>query len=263
MPFALRSAALTGASLAVALAALLGTAQAAPEGSASIVLDTVPIGGIVVGGSVWTYSGPSTGADTMGWLPDRSMVTILGTERGENWIVGAQDWPMAIQDWGNVWYVLDDGRYVYSAFIFVLRPGEVSPFRDQDSPDRYVVVDLRQQMAWAMIGPDALHQMPLTSGKWGFDTPVGEFRVRTRVANERMTSASVGIYDPAEQYDVQRVLFTQYFADGGFALHLNYWQPPSVYGSYPSSHGCVGFLLHDAQYLWLFGKAGMPVIIRG
>lgn len=47
--------------------------------------------------------------------------------------------------------------------------------------------------------------------------------------NERMTSSSAG-FDESEFYDVQNVLFAQYFAAGGFAMHLNYWQPGGVFG---------------------------------
>jgi lipoprotein-anchoring transpeptidase ErfK/SrfK len=58
------------------------------------------------------------------------------------------------------------------------------------------------------------------------------------------------------------VLFTQYFDRQGDALHLNYWRPESAFGAQPTSHGCVGMLLHDAQYLWLFAEPGMRVEIH-
>ena len=67
-----------------------------------------------------------------------------------------------------------------------------------------------------------------------------------------MTSAHAAINDPAEEYHVKNVLYIQYFDRAGCALHLNYWQPDSVFGAYPTSHGCVGLRLHDAQWLWLF-----------
>ena len=63
-------------------------------------------------------------------------------------------------------------------------------------------------------------------------------------------------------YDVENVLFTQYYDQKGDALHLNYWRPVSVFGNTPTSHGCVGMLPHDAQYFWLFGAPGMRVEIH-
>jgi hypothetical protein len=103
----------------------------------------------------------------------------------------------------------------------------------------------------------------MSSGQAPFKTPVGNFAVEPdgRIAVERMTATQAG-YDPAQaQYDVERVLFTQYFDQAGHALHLNYWRPHAVFGRTPTSHGCVGLELHEAQYFWLFGKAGMRVQI--
>jgi hypothetical protein len=147
---------------------------------------------------------------------------------------------------------------VYRAFVLLATDGSLW---SGGSDERYVVVDLSQQMAWAMEGEAPVRAMAITTGAAGFETPVGEFRVQARVERERMTSASAG-FGPDEYYDVQRVLFTQYFAAGGFALHLNYWQPDVVFGSSPTSHGCIGLRLADAQFLWLFGEHGMRVIIR-
>jgi hypothetical protein len=177
---------------------------------------------------------------------------------GQNWIIGDQDWVPVEHPWERTWYLLEDGSYIYRAFVY---------FADGESPfgpfvDPYVIVDVNAQYAWAMDGEHVVREIPITTGKPGFETPLGHFEVMARVQNERMTSERAGITGAAEQYDVHRVLFTQYFAVGGFALHLNYWQPLGVYGSYPTSHGCVGIPLPDAQFLWLFGSAGMRVVVR-
>ncbi|MFN8558170.1 MAG: L,D-transpeptidase [Dehalococcoidia bacterium] len=71
-----------------------------------------------------------------------------------------------------------------------------------------------------------------------------------RVANETMTSASLNITDPDDQYVLKDVLYTQYFTWVGHALHLNYWQPDSVFGAERTSHGCVGLRLADAEFRW-------------
>ncbi len=205
-----------------------------------------------------TYSGPSAGARPIRQLYQGADVSLVAAVSGQNWIIGDQDWVPVEQPWERTWYQLDDGSYIYRAFVYF--PDGESPFAAGE--DRYVIVDVSQQTAWAMDGARVVREIPVTSGKAGFETPVGQFRVIARIQNERMTSERAGITGAAEQYDVHRVLFTQYFADGGYALHLNYWQPLGVYGSYPTSHGCVGIPLADAQFLWLFGGAGMRVIVR-
>lgn len=205
-----------------------------------------------------TYAGPSSATAPVRQLYQGAKVSLVGMVAGQNWIIGDQDWVPVEQAWERTWYRLDDGSYIYRAFVY---------FPDGESPlgggsDRYVIVDVNAQTAWAMDGTRVVRELPITSGKAGFETPFGNFQVIARVGNERMTSERAGITGQAEQYDVQRVLFTQYFAEGGFALHLNYWQPMGVYGSYPTSHGCVGIPLADAQFLWLFGSRGMRVIVR-
>lgn len=205
-----------------------------------------------------TYSGPSANTTPVRQLYQGAKVTLVGMVAGQNWIIGTQDWVPVEQPWERTWYLLEDGSYIYRAFVYF--PDGESPFGS--GSDRYVIVDVSAETAWAMDGTRIVRELPVTSGKAGFETPLGNFNVIARVPNERMTSERAGITGEAEQYDVHRVLFTQYFADGGFALHLNYWQPMGVYGSYPTSHGCVGIPLPDAQFLWLFGSAGMRVIVR-
>jgi lipoprotein-anchoring transpeptidase ErfK/SrfK len=105
---------------------------------------------------------------------------------------------------------------------------------------------------------------PISSGEAAFPTPQGSFAIEPdgRIAVERMTASQAG-YDPGQaQYNVERVLFTQYFDQSGNALHLNYWRPHFVFGSRATSHGCVGLELHEAQYFWLFAKAGTRVEIH-
>jgi lipoprotein-anchoring transpeptidase ErfK/SrfK len=83
-----------------------------------------------------------------------------------------------------------------------------------------------------------------------------------RIAVVRMTASQAGYDEQQATYDVERVLFTQYFDQKGNALHLNYWRPDDVFGNTATSHGCVGMQLHDAQYFWLFGEPGMRVEIH-
>lgn len=128
--------------------------------------------------------------------------------------------------------------------------------------ERWVDVNLTEQAAVAMTGVDWVRVSPVTTGKDGWETPEGEFRIVHRVANETMTSASLAIDDPTEQYVLTNVLYTQYFTTVGHALHLNYWQPPSVFGNRRTSHGCVGMPLADAEFLWKHLGVGSRVVIH-
>jgi lipoprotein-anchoring transpeptidase ErfK/SrfK len=220
---------------------------------------------IVIGGELRTRKEPSTTSEIAGTLADKAKVQIAARVQGENWLVGTQKWAMTVPPWASEWFRLSDGSYVYGAFVFILQPGETSPTAPvPNGVEKWVDVDISKQTARAMVGDKAVFTAPISTGAPPFDTPKGKKAVEPdgRIAVEKMTATQAG-YDAAQaQYDVERVLFTQYFDQKGNALHLNYWRPHSVFGKQATSHGCVGMELHEAQYFWLFAQAGTPVEIH-
>lgn len=215
--------------------------------------------GYAVTSSASIYAQPTTQSAPVRRLAYEEQLNLHAKVRGENVVVGAQTWYIAAQDWQNLWYQVDGG-YVYSAFVWVPRQGEVLPSQ-LPRGERWVAVDLGTQTAKLMIGDSAVYSADVTTGKDGYETPTGHWRVNYQVLNETMTSGQAGINDPAEHYDVKNVLFTQYFDGLGDALHLNYWQPAGAFGNTRTSHGCVGLYVRDAQYFWMFGQPGMRVEI--
>jgi lipoprotein-anchoring transpeptidase ErfK/SrfK len=141
-------------------------------------------------------------------------------------------------------------------------PGPTRPAAQLPPPgagERWVDVDLSDQTAKAMVGNRVFHTAQVSTGKPGWETPIGTFQIRSRVYNETMTSASIGA---EEYYVLTDVLFTQYFTNQGHALHLNYWRPDSVFGNQATSHGCVGMRYADAEYFWNFATYGTRVVIH-
>ena len=124
--------------------------------------------------------------------------------------------------------------------------------------EHWVLVDLSDQTSTAMIGDEAYYTALGSTGKDGWETPIGEFTIIYRVENETMTSASIGA---EEFYVLENVLYTQYFTNEGHALHFNYWRPDSVFGVERTSHGCVGLRLSDAEFFWNFAGYGTRVVI--
>lgn len=125
--------------------------------------------------------------------------------------------------------------------------------------ERWVDVDLSRQTATAMVGDTPWHTALVTTGKDGWETPTGEFRIGYRVYDETMTSASIGA---EEYYVLDHVMFTQYFTSAGHALHLNYWRDDWYFGNERSSHGCVGMRYADAEFFWNFAGHGTRVVIH-
>ncbi len=219
---------------------------------------------IVVGGPVNVRAEPTTASPIIRTLQDLELVTVTGIVQGENWIIGSQTWPAVQPSWARDWAAIEGGGYVYVAFLFTLGTDEASPFVETTGAETWIDVDLSEQRARAMVGDRAIYEARITSGAPPFETPRGTHAIEPdgRIVIERMTASQAG-YSPAQaRYDVERVLFAQYFDRRGNALHLNYWRPESVFGTTPTSHGCIGLLLHDAQWFWLFGKPGMRVEVH-
>jgi len=219
---------------------------------------------IVVGGDLRVRSAATTRSEVLNTLPDKSVVVIDTAVQGENWLVGNQTWVAAAPDWTTTWFRLTDGSYVYAAFVFILQPGEASPLIDPAGQEKWIDVNVTTQTATAMLGQTPLFTAPVSTGSPQFPSPVGTHRLQRdgRIPVERMTASQAGYTPGQATYDVERVLFTQYYDNKGDALHLNYWRPKDVFGRTATSHGCVGMQLHDAQWLWLFGEPDMRVEIH-
>jgi lipoprotein-anchoring transpeptidase ErfK/SrfK len=125
--------------------------------------------------------------------------------------------------------------------------------------ERWILVSIADQTTTAMIGDLPLYTALVTTGKDGWNTPVGSWRIEYRVADETMTSAAIGA---EEYYVLEDVLYTQYFTNAGHALHLNYWRENWYFGRIRSSHGCVGMRLADAEFFWNFAAYGTRVEVR-
>jgi lipoprotein-anchoring transpeptidase ErfK/SrfK len=219
---------------------------------------------IVVGGDLRVRSAPSTQSDEVKTIKDLTPLVIDAPVRGENWLVGKQTWVSSVPDWTTTWFRLTDGTFVYAAFVFILQPGEESPLTDGGGAEKWIEVNVTTQTATAMIGDRAAYVARVSTGSPAFPSPLGTHAVEKdgRLAVERMTATQAGYAPGQASYDVERVLFTQYYDRGGNALHLNYWRPKEVFGATATSHGCVGMQLHDAQYFWLFAGAGARVEIH-
>jgi lipoprotein-anchoring transpeptidase ErfK/SrfK len=125
--------------------------------------------------------------------------------------------------------------------------------------ERWIDISIANQTASAMIGNTVLYTALVTTGKDGWNTPTGTGQILYRVENETMTSAAIGA---EEFYHLEDVLYTQYFTNQGHALHLNYWREDWYFGRIPSSHGCVGMRLADAEFFWRFANVGTRIVIH-
>ena len=126
---------------------------------------------------------------------------------------------------------------------------------------RWIDADLREPAMLTAYDGDQIVLATLTiKGAGAYQTPTGVFAIQRRVANETMSSDTIGIPRNAPGgYYLQNVLFTQYFTSDGASIHYNYWS--SNFG-YAGSHGCLGLSYADSAFLWSWAGVGTPVSIH-
>ena len=79
-------------------------------------------------------------------------------------------------------------------------------------------------------------------------TPVGKWRIHTKLRSSRMAGGSGASY-----HFLSDVPWVQYYY-GGYALHGVYWH--NSFG-WQTSQGCINLVAHDAQ--WVFNWTGPHV----
>ena len=115
---------------------------------------------------------------------------------------------------------------------------------------RWVHVDLREQVLVAYEGDLPVFATLVASGREGYETPAGLYRVR-----HAYVSTSMRGEDPVDgPYDVAEVPWTMYY-HRSFALHGAYWH--DGFGAV-RSHGCTNLAPVDARFLFRWGDPSLP-----
>ena len=112
--------------------------------------------------------------------------------------------------------------------------------------ERWVEVDLKEQMAIAYEGVRPVKVLVISSGFGNNPTVTGTFRIWVKIAMQDMRGGSRAAGDA---YHVTEVKNVQYFYED-YAFHGTYWH--SNFGT-PMSRGCVNLTEADAE--WLFDWA--------
>lgn len=116
-----------------------------------------------------------------------------------------------------------------------------------------IVVSIGAQTLWAYKGDEVVLTTYVSTGKAGFDTPLGHYAVLTKLPSQTMEGVLGGEY-----YNVPDVPSVMYFTNSGHALHGTYWH--TNFGA-PMSHGCINLPLDIAAWLYQWAPAGTPVLI--
>lgn len=115
--------------------------------------------------------------------------------------------------------------------------------------ERWIDVDLSDQMTYAYEGDVLVASFLVSTGTWAHPTVTGEYYIYVKYLYSDM--AGPGYYLP----DVPYVM---YFYDG-YSLHGTYWH--SNFGT-PMSHGCVNLSIPDAEWLYYWASVGTLVNVH-
>ncbi|MBX0326556.1 L,D-transpeptidase [Oscillochloris sp. ZM17-4] len=120
---------------------------------------------------------------------------------------------------------------------------------------RYIIVDLSDQWLYAYEGDAMVYDAPVSTGRDGFNTPVGTFAVYAKLKSQTMQGTLGGEY-----YRVPNVPNVMYIV-GGVAIHGTYWHNRFGTGA-RLSHGCINVGITQAAWLYAWAPMGTPVTVR-
>jgi len=117
------------------------------------------------------------------------------------------------------------------------------------SEERWIDVDLSEQLLTAYEGSTPVHSFLVSTGLPATPTPVGQFRIWIKLRYDDMAGAD---------YYIEDVPFVMYFHEG-YGLHGVTWH--ANFG-HPMSHGCVNQPNDEAEWLFNFVDVGTLVNIH-
>jgi lipoprotein-anchoring transpeptidase ErfK/SrfK len=118
-----------------------------------------------------------------------------------------------------------------------------------------IEINLSAQYLYAFEGDYMVYEIPVSTGRPGWETPAGSFSVFSKLLSHDMQGNVAG-----ESWYVPDVPHAMYFAAGGYAIHGTYWHNTFGTGA-RLSHGCVNLPLDMAAALYNWTPLGTPVSI--
>lgn len=183
-------------------------------------------------------------ADTQAFSLDAGSPAPIGTvQRFARFVVAEE---RVVDD--APWVVAEQGFAVPRTAVRVAR--RIRRPSGVDADDRWIHVHLPEQTLVAYAGDEPVYATLVSSGRPGYETPDGLYRIRRKYISRRMQGP-----DPDHgTYDIAEVPWTMYYY-AGLALHGAYWH--DEFGR-TRSHGCTNVSPVDARWLFRFTAPAVP-----
>ncbi|MBI2049443.1 L,D-transpeptidase [Candidatus Roizmanbacteria bacterium] len=127
-----------------------------------------------------------------------------------------------------------------------------------DGSEKWIEVDLSDLKLYAWEGNRKVYEFLISTGRPGYNTPTGEFRVWRKV---RAQAYRGGSRERGDYYYLPNVPFSLFFGGGnvptwkGYAIHGTYWH--NDFGIKNRSSGCVNVKPEEAGLLYSWAGPAM------
>jgi len=117
------------------------------------------------------------------------------------------------------------------------------------SGERWIDIDLTNQMTYAYEGDQLVNSFVVSTGTWQHPTVTGQYQIYVKYRYADMSGPGYYLAD---------VPYVMYFYKG-YGLHGTYWH--NNFGT-PMSHGCVNLVTSDAGWLYEWASVGTLVNVH-
>lgn len=149
---------------------------------------------------------------------------------------------------GTAYVESDEGALMQRSDIRLAE--RIAPPSDVTEDERWIHIDLDEQILVAYEGARPVYVTLVSTGKSGYETPAGTYRIRRKYVSRRMRGP-----DPETgSYDIAEVPWVMYY-HRGYALHGAYWH--DEFGKV-RSHGCTNIPPQAARWLFQWTAPEVP-----
>jgi hypothetical protein len=157
-----------------------------------------------------------------------------------------------IESTKGAWAKLVGGGWIRTADL--ARAELVTPPQGVDPTDRWIDIDIEQQVLVAYEGPTPIFATLVSTGRDTKQsaTPLGVFQIWVKLEYSDMDDIERADVD--KTYSIQDVPWVQFFK-GSYGFHAAFWHDD--FGR-RRSHGCINLSPKDARYLFQFTQPILP-----
>lgn len=136
---------------------------------------------------------------------------------------------------------------------------DFSPYKtvSANAGPKMIEVNLSSKRMYTYENSTLLRTFLVSAGAAETPTVTGQYAIYSKIRRQDMR----GFNADGSTYFTPNVEYVNYFYRD-YAIHGNYWRPVSYFGNINASHGCVGIVNTDAEWIYNWAPVGTPVVVH-